>query len=64
MLEISRTIARQLDHIWDEVLLDGEAAEGLGRTPWHAPHPIVLDMSAAVELRIHTGRRLRDHRRG
>lgn len=49
-LEISRTIARQLDHIWDEVLLDGEAGEGLGRTPWDAPHPIVLDMSAAVEL--------------
>jgi nucleoside-diphosphate-sugar epimerase len=49
-LEISRTIARQLDHAWDEVLLDDEADEALGRTPWDAPHPIVLDMSAAVDL--------------
>jgi nucleoside-diphosphate-sugar epimerase len=49
-LEISRTIARQLDHAWDEVLLDGEADEVLGRTPWDAPHPIVLDMTAAAEL--------------
>jgi nucleoside-diphosphate-sugar epimerase len=49
-LEISRTIARQLDHVWDEVLLDDEADEGLGRHPWDQPHPIVLDMTAAVEL--------------
>ena len=49
-LEISRTIARQLDHVWDEVLLDDEADETLGRHPWDAPHPIVLDMTAAAEL--------------
>jgi len=49
-LEISRTIARQLAHVWDEILLDGEAAETLGRHPWDVPHPIVLDMSAAAEL--------------
>ncbi len=49
-LEISRTIARQLDHVWDEVLLDDEADEALGRHPWDAPHPIVLDMTAAAEL--------------
>ena len=49
-LEISRTIARQLDHVWDEVLLDDGADETLGRHPWDAPHPIVLDMSAAAEL--------------
>jgi nucleoside-diphosphate-sugar epimerase len=49
-LEISRTIARQLDHVWDEVLLDDGADETLGRHPWDAPHPIVLDMTAAVEL--------------
>ncbi len=49
-LEISRTIARQLDHVWDEVLLDDEADETLGRHPWDAPHPIVLDMTAATEL--------------
>jgi nucleoside-diphosphate-sugar epimerase len=49
-LEISRTIARQLDHVWDEVLLDDGAPETLGRHPWDAPHPIVLDMTAAMEL--------------
>lgn len=49
-LEISRAIARHLDHEWDEVLLDEGAGEGLGRHPWEAPHPIVLDTSAAAEL--------------
>jgi nucleoside-diphosphate-sugar epimerase len=49
-LEISRTIAGQLDHVWDEVLLDDGADEMLGRHPWDAPHPIVLDTSAAIEL--------------
>ena len=49
-LEISRTIARQLDHSWEEVLLDDAPADGLGRTPWDAPHPIVLDTTAALEL--------------
>jgi len=50
VLEISRTIASQLDHVWDEVLLDETADENLGRTPWDAPHPIVLDMTAAAAL--------------
>jgi len=49
-LEISRTIARQLDHSWEEVLLDDAPADGPGRTPWDAPHPIVLDTTAALEL--------------
>ncbi len=49
-LEIARTIARQLGHSWDEVLLDDSPADGVGRTPWDAPHPIVLDTSAAVAL--------------
>jgi nucleoside-diphosphate-sugar epimerase len=49
-LEISRTIARLLDHEWDEVLLDDDADQTLGRHPWDAPYPIVLDMSAAAEL--------------
>jgi nucleoside-diphosphate-sugar epimerase len=49
-LEISRAIARQLNHVWDEVLLDDGADPTLGRHPWDAPHPIVLDMTAAVEL--------------
>ena len=49
-LEISRTIARQLDHTWDEILLDDDADDGLGRHPWDKPHPIVLDLTAAAEL--------------
>jgi nucleoside-diphosphate-sugar epimerase len=46
-LEIARRIARHLGHTWEEVLLDDDS---LGRTPWDAPHPIVLDMTAAREL--------------
>lgn len=49
-LEISRTIARQLGHSWEEVLLNEGADDALGRSPWDAPHPIVLDSTAAVEL--------------
>jgi nucleoside-diphosphate-sugar epimerase len=49
-LEISRTIARLLGHSWDEVLVGENAPDGLGRTPWDAPHPIVLDTTAALEL--------------
>jgi nucleoside-diphosphate-sugar epimerase len=49
-LEISRTIARQFGHVWDEVLLDTGADETLGRHAWDAPYPIVLDMTAAAEL--------------
>ena len=48
--EIARTIARQLDHSWKEMLLDAAPADGLGRTPWDAPHPIVLDTTAALEI--------------
>lgn len=49
-LEIARTIARQLGHAWREVPLDESAPEGLGRTPWDAAHPVVLDTSAALRL--------------
>jgi nucleoside-diphosphate-sugar epimerase len=49
-LEISRTIARLLEHEWDEVLLDDDDDPALGRHPWDAPYPIVLDMTAAEEL--------------
>jgi hypothetical protein len=42
--------ARQLGYVWEEVLLDEGAGEALGRHPWDAPHPIVLDMTAAAEL--------------
>jgi nucleoside-diphosphate-sugar epimerase len=48
--EIASTIARRLGHEWEEVLLDADADEGLGRTPWDAVHPIVLDTTAATEL--------------
>lgn len=49
-LEISRTIARRLGHDWIDVLLDDQADPALGRHPWDAPHPIVLDMTAAAEI--------------
>ena len=49
-LEISRTIARQLDHVREEVLLDDGDDPSLGRHPWDVPYPIVLDMAAAIEL--------------
>jgi nucleoside-diphosphate-sugar epimerase len=47
-LEISRAIARQLGHDWDEILLDDDGP--LGDHPWNTKHPIVLDMTAAAEL--------------
>ncbi|MGH3002624.1 MAG: NAD-dependent epimerase/dehydratase family protein [Gaiellaceae bacterium] len=49
-LQIARTIARLLDHEWQEVLLDGDAVGNVGRYPWDAAHPIVLDTSAALAL--------------
>jgi nucleoside-diphosphate-sugar epimerase len=49
-LEISRTIARLLDHDWEEVLLDEGEDGSLGRHPWDARHPIVVDTSAATAL--------------
>lgn len=49
-LEISRVIARQLDHSWDEVLLDGGEDPELGGHPWDARYPVVLDTSAALQL--------------
>lgn len=49
-LEIARAVARRLGHGWREVLLGDDAPDGLGATPWDAPHPIVLDTSAAREL--------------
>jgi nucleoside-diphosphate-sugar epimerase len=48
--EIARIIAAQLDHRWEEVLLDDTAPEGLGETPWDLRHPIVLDSTAAERL--------------
>jgi hypothetical protein len=49
-LEIARTVARHLGHRWQEVLLEDTADPGLGRHPWDARPPIVLDMAAATEL--------------
>lgn len=49
-LEISRAIARIFDQEWDEVLLEGSVNGTLGKHPWDAPYPIVLDMTKAVEL--------------
>jgi nucleoside-diphosphate-sugar epimerase len=50
-LEISRAIAAYLGHTWEEVLLaDGGPYGVVGRTPWDAVPPIVLDMSAAIAL--------------
>ena len=46
-LEIARTVARQLDHDWEEILVDGA---GLGRHPWDKLPSFVLDMTAALEL--------------
>jgi nucleoside-diphosphate-sugar epimerase len=51
--EIARIVARHLGHEWTEVLLDDEVSDGepgLGWHPWDARFPVVLDMSAALEL--------------
>jgi nucleoside-diphosphate-sugar epimerase len=62
VLDMSRVIAGHLGYTWEEILLGGEDREDgedgeeppgqatLGRHPWDAPHPIVLDMSAAAAL--------------
>ncbi|OIJ64306.1 NAD-dependent epimerase/dehydratase family protein [Streptomyces mangrovisoli] len=49
-LEIHRIVARHFGHTWQEVPLDDTAPAGLGRTPWDAPYPVVLDTSAALAL--------------
>jgi nucleoside-diphosphate-sugar epimerase len=49
-LEIARAVAEHLGHTWQEVLLDEEADPALGRHPWDAAHPIVLDTTAAKAL--------------
>ena len=47
VLEISRAVAAHLGHEWEEILVqDGS----LGRTPWDAPYPVVLDTTAALAL--------------
>ncbi|MGA7271384.1 MAG: NAD-dependent epimerase/dehydratase family protein, partial [Acidimicrobiia bacterium] len=49
-VEISRIIAHILGHEREEILLDEDCDPNLGRHPWEAPRPIVLDTSAATRL--------------
>jgi nucleoside-diphosphate-sugar epimerase len=50
VLEISRRIAAAVGHEWTEVLLPQPEGRGaVGNTPWSAPKPFVVDMSAAAE---------------
>ncbi|MHB8574803.1 MAG: NAD-dependent epimerase/dehydratase family protein [Dehalococcoidia bacterium] len=49
-LEIARTIAAYLAHEWDEILPDDDAEPDLGRHPWDARPPIILDTTASRDL--------------
>jgi nucleoside-diphosphate-sugar epimerase len=49
VLEISRRVAAAVGHEWTEVLLPQPEGRGaVGNTPWSAPKPFVVDMSAAA----------------
>jgi nucleoside-diphosphate-sugar epimerase len=48
--EIARVIARHLGHRWEEILLADDAEPGLGRHPWDARPPIILDTRAALSI--------------
>ncbi len=50
VLEIVRTVTARLGHALREELLPDTAEEGLGRTPWDAASPVVLDLTAAAAL--------------
>ncbi|CAN5397513.1 NAD(P)H-binding protein [soil metagenome] len=48
-LQIARTIAKQLNYDWEEILIeDGDGP--LGQHPWNSAHPVVLDTSASIAL--------------
>jgi nucleoside-diphosphate-sugar epimerase len=48
VLDISRRIAQAVGHEWTEVLLPRPEGRGaIGNTPWSAPKPFLVDMSAA-----------------
>ncbi len=47
---IARTVAAQMRHSWEEVLLDETAPAGLGEHPWSTWPPFVLDTRAATRL--------------
>ena len=48
--QIARVIAELLGHTWNEVLLDDDAPDGLGRHPWDRRPPVTLNMTAALAL--------------
>ena len=49
LLEIARRIGRTVGHEWTEVLLPRPEGRGaVGNTPWSAPKPFLVDMSAAA----------------
>jgi nucleoside-diphosphate-sugar epimerase len=48
VLDTSRRISQVVGHEWTEVLLPGAEGRGaIGNTPWSAPKPFLVDMSAA-----------------
>jgi nucleoside-diphosphate-sugar epimerase len=48
VLDISRRIAAAVGHEWTELLLPRPEGRGaIGNTPWSAPKPFLVDMSAA-----------------
>jgi nucleoside-diphosphate-sugar epimerase len=50
VLEICRRVAAAVGHEWTEVLLPRPEGRGaVGNTPWSAPKPLVVDMSAAAQ---------------
>jgi nucleoside-diphosphate-sugar epimerase len=49
-LEIARAIAALLEYEWQQLLLDDDDASGLGRHPWDARPPIILDTRASLQL--------------
>jgi nucleoside-diphosphate-sugar epimerase len=49
-LEIVRTIAGYFGYEWEEILLDDDGEPVLGRHPWDARPPIILDTTASLEL--------------
>jgi nucleoside-diphosphate-sugar epimerase len=49
-LEIARAVAGILGWRPEEILLDDDVISVIGRTPWDAPHPVILDLSAALAL--------------
>ena len=49
VLDISRRVAQAVGHEWAEVLLPRAEGRGaVGNTPWSAPNPFLVDMSAAA----------------